>query len=194
MSQLDWLVAGMHGGYGFRGPPFPQKLFSVVDVPPRAAVIRWTDDGRAIVVDAGDYEQRVMRQHPGLVEIASFANFRRQMREYGFDWSYDSETREFEFAHPSFRRDRPDLLPDVLTRRKRRRRHAAASSAVATRPQRAAVTARRYRSRLCKARIPRHRLARHARHPREDATRTSGESGDFPVQLATCVPLSLIHI
>jgi len=117
---------------GFRGPPFPQKLFDAIDVP--HAVIQWTDNGRAICVDAEHYERNVMKVHPGLVEISTFANFRRQMREYAFDWLYRPETREFEFSHPSFLRGRRDLLHAVLTRRKRRRKRGVASS-VGTRLQ-----------------------------------------------------------
>ena len=137
MNQLDWLP---ESSCGFRGPLFPQKLFDAVDAP--RAVVRWTEDGRAISVYADDYERNVMHVHPGLVEISSFANFRRQMREYGFDWLYHPETREFEFSHPSFCRDRPDLLQEVLTRRKRRRRHGV-TSAVGTRAQRRVAVPRR---------------------------------------------------
>ena len=126
MNQSDWLPGCSKECYGFRGPPFPQKLFTAMDTP--RAVIQWTDSGKAISIDAEDYERNVMRVHPGLVEISSFANFRRQMREYSFDWQYHSETREFEFSHPSFLRGRPDLLPAVLTRRKRQRKHGVAST------------------------------------------------------------------
>jgi len=125
MNQLGWLPGYSKECYGFRGPPFPEKLYAAMDAP--NAVIKWTNNGRAICIDAEDYEQNVMHVHPGLMEISSFANFRRQMREYGFDWTYQPETREFEFSHPSFLRGRPDLLTDVLTRRKRRRKHGVAS-------------------------------------------------------------------
>jgi len=125
MNDLSWLPGCSKECYGFRGPPFPQKLFAAMDAP--NAVIQWTDNGQAISIDAEDYERNIMRVHPGLVEISSFANFRRQMREYGFDWLYHPETREFEFSHPCFLRGRPDLLSAVLTRRKRRRKHGVAS-------------------------------------------------------------------
>jgi len=121
MDELGWFPGCSREGFGFRGPLFPEKLFAAMEAP--NALIQWTDDGRAICVDAEDYERNVIRVHPGLVEISSFANFRRQMREYAFDWAYRAETREFEFSHPSFVRGRPDLLADVLTRRKRRRSH-----------------------------------------------------------------------
>jgi len=121
MNHPSWLTGCSKECYGFRGPPFPEKLFAAMDVP--RAVIQWTSNGRAISVDSDNYERNVLDVHPGLVEISSFANFRRQMREYAFDWTYHPETREFEFSHPSFVRSRPELLPAVLTRRKRRRRH-----------------------------------------------------------------------
>jgi len=126
--------------YGFRGPPFPQKLFAAMDAP--RAVIQWSNNGQAICVDAEVYERSVMLVHPGLVEISSFANFRRQMREYGFDWLYHPETREFEFSHPSFVRGRPDLLSAVLTRRKRRRKPSGTSS-FGTSPRSAPLPCRR---------------------------------------------------
>ena len=62
--HLDWAPPpGSVGGgpCGFRGPPFPQKLFAVVDDSSRA-VIRWTDDGRAIAVDADHYERQVEKK------------------------------------------------------------------------------------------------------------------------------------
>jgi len=142
MNHLGWLTGSNKECYGFRGPPFPQKLFEAMDAP--RAVIQWTNNGQAISVDAEYYERNVMHVHPGLVEISSFANFRRQMREYGFDWLYHEETREFEFSHPSYVRGRPDLLSAVLTRRKRRRKHAGAGSvATGTRLQSVSMPYRR---------------------------------------------------
>jgi len=126
MDQLDWLLRNSQEMYGFRGPPFPQKLFAAMNAP--RAVIQWTNDGKAISIDAEHYERNVMCVHPGLVEISSFANFRRLMREYAFDWQYHPETRDFEFSHASFQRGRPELLSGVLTRRKRQRKHAVSPS------------------------------------------------------------------
>jgi len=139
INRVGWLTGSIKECYGFRGPPFPEKLLAAMDAP--RAVIQWTNNGQAITVDAENYERNVMRVHPGLVEISSFANFRRQMREYAFDWQYLVETQEFVFSHPSFVRSRPDLLSGVLTRRKRRRRHGTrvASSAVGTRLQSSAA-------------------------------------------------------
>ena len=141
MNQLSSPLGCSKECYGFRGPPFPQKLFAAIDSP--NALIQWTENGKAISVDADEYERNVMHVHPGLVEISSFANFRRQMREYGFDWLYHDETHEFEFSHPSFLRGRPDLLPAVLTRRKRRRKHGVAFSTGTRLHQSASVPHRR---------------------------------------------------
>ena len=47
---------------------------------------------------------------PGLVAVPTFANFRRQMRVYKFDWEV-KEDDSLSFSHPWFIRDRPELLP-----------------------------------------------------------------------------------
>jgi hypothetical protein len=96
---------------------FPEKLWEAVCA--GRGLITWSADGRSVVVEDNDEKFKLLvdRTYPGLVDIPTFANFRRQLREYGFAWTYNTETREFEFAHPCFVRDRPDLLHGVLTRR-----------------------------------------------------------------------------
>ena len=100
---------------------FPKKLWKVVNS--GSELITWSDDGKSINVNATDFENSVMAVHPGLVEISTFANFRRQMREYGFDWLQFSGTEDFQFSHQFFVRDNPKLLSYVLTRRRLRRFH-----------------------------------------------------------------------
>lgn len=103
--------------YCRRGPVFPEKLWEAVNAD--RGLLAWSADGRSIVVEDNDEKFRLLvdRMYPDLVDIPTFANFRRQLREYGFAWTYNSETLEFDFTHPCFARGRPDLLHGVLTRR-----------------------------------------------------------------------------
>ena len=94
---------------------FPAKLFRAANA--RSGLIEWSDDGSALQVNSLTFEHLVMSLHPNLVEIPNFANFRRQMRAYGFGWSLLFGDI-FEFRHNYFKRGRPDLLKCVLTRRK----------------------------------------------------------------------------
>ena len=89
---------------------FPTKLFMAANS--QNDLIRWSDDGRSIIVDDGQFESEVMTVFPGLVQIASFPNFRRQLREYSFNWSINIDS-EFEFCHPYFLKGREDILEEV---------------------------------------------------------------------------------
>ncbi|ESO03941.1 hypothetical protein HELRODRAFT_172976 [Helobdella robusta] len=94
---------------------FPYKLFDAANL--NLGLITWTPNGNAISVDSSCFEEQIMFLHPYLVEIPNFANFRRQMRAYGFSWKLISDDI-FEFSHEYFKRYRQDLLKFVLTRRK----------------------------------------------------------------------------
>ena len=96
---------------------FPRKLWEVASS--ADSLITWNEAGDAVVINEAAFEARVMTTFPELVVINTFANIRRQFREYGFDWTYERETDEFYFSHPSFRRDSPELVALVVTRRKR---------------------------------------------------------------------------
>lgn len=94
---------------------FPEKLWEALECD--SLIFRWTKDGKGVVVDADLFENNVIETFPGLVQIAQFLNFRRQMRWYGFAWEQRSET-QFVFFHPCFVRNNKDLAIR-LTARKR---------------------------------------------------------------------------
>ena len=99
---------------------FPEKLWRAADA--ESDLIQWTNDGTSIAVNAERFETEVFRTYPNLVRIASFQNFRRQMREYGFRWSHSNNKFPaiYYFSHPFFGRSCPELLSKVTTRRKSR--------------------------------------------------------------------------
>ena len=99
-----------------RTKTFPEKLWAAVN-DKQSDIISWSKDGKSIIVEDKLFVGEVMKFHPGLVQIASFTNFRRQLREYGFDW-YINNKCEFEFSHPCFTRGRPELLRELQSRRK----------------------------------------------------------------------------
>lgn len=80
-------------------------------------MLHWSGDGKAIVANEKQFEEKIMKRYPGLVQISSFLNFRRQLREYGFDWAV-MQSGEFHFSHPCFTRGRPELIRGVATKRK----------------------------------------------------------------------------
>ena len=57
-----------------------------------------------------------MTLYPGLVAISTFANFRRQLRAYNFDWFVNAEG-DIEFHHPYFLRGHPELVSMIVTKR-----------------------------------------------------------------------------
>ncbi len=101
---------------------FPIKLWEALNSPQR--VIHWNEDGTQIIANEKNFEMNVMKSHPRLVKISSFLNFRRQLRWYGFEWNSVGDNPDgdhgitLEFHHPYFRRDKPELLSKIVTRRK----------------------------------------------------------------------------
>ena len=59
----------------------------------------------------------MFKRFPGLAQIESFHNLRRQFRQYGFTWAL-TEDGLAEFRHPLFLQGHPDLVKDVVTRRR----------------------------------------------------------------------------
>ena len=57
---------------------FPEKLYDVLEE--GSVLMHWRNDGEALLTDSDRFEAEVGRRHPGLVQIETFANFRRQLR------------------------------------------------------------------------------------------------------------------
>ena len=94
---------------------FPKKLWEAAN--DHQDLIRWSDDGLRVLVNDKRFQSEVSFTYPNLVQIRSFINFRRQLREYNFAWAIGN-SNDFEFCHPFFRRDQPELVESILTRRK----------------------------------------------------------------------------
>ena len=99
---------------------FPRKLWDVLQQEKDPmGFLRWSRDGISVLVNDTKLEKKVMKTYPGLVKIPSFANFRRQMRWYGFDWEYNHDVGLFYFSHPNFQRDKEELLHLVSSKKQR---------------------------------------------------------------------------
>jgi len=94
---------------------FPEKFWEVVN--DTNDLLYWGEDGTSIIVDDKKYEEEIMTRYPGFVQINSFANLRRLLREYGFSWNI-RENGFFEFSHANMKRGMPELLSGVQTKRK----------------------------------------------------------------------------
>lgn len=95
---------------------FPVKLWDVVDDDSNT-IFTWSSDGFSFYVDDNKYEQEIMERYPGFVQISSFANLRRLLREYSFDWQ-SNDTGEFQFSHPAFKRGERETIFNIRTKRK----------------------------------------------------------------------------
>ena len=98
---------------------FPHKLWDAVNED--SGLLKWSMSNNSFLVNEDRFEKLVMRTHPGLVQIPTFTNFRRQLRWYCFDWNCLNDLGDFEFSHPSFEKGNPELLDGVLTRRRAHR-------------------------------------------------------------------------
>lgn len=94
---------------------FPEKLLDALSAD--SPLLYWAPGGESVIVNDVLFEKHVMTSFPGLVQIPTYANLRRQMKAYGFDWKVN-DNDEYEFWHPYFIRDKPELIDKVVTRRK----------------------------------------------------------------------------
>ena len=89
---------------------FPEKLFKVVN---DGIVITWNENGTGIVIEEDIFEAHVMDLYPGFVQVGTFHNLRRLLRDYGFDFIVIRKRRQktptvalkIEYRHPLFTRN-----------------------------------------------------------------------------------------
>ena len=98
--------------------PFVSKLHMLLQDPKYFDVIQWTKDGRALVIPEMEaFKKHVLETDNDIFKTKNFTSFVRQLNLYGFrkipvNCNKDP-TINMHFEHPSFRRDRPDLMPLV---------------------------------------------------------------------------------
>lgn len=111
---------------------FPAKLWFLVNTP-EVTAITWNSGGDGILIDRALLETQVLSPTCETLKKLSkfrgikFSSFIRQLHHYGFRKVrpvYATSSCVHHFFHTSFKRDQPELLPEV----KRQIRHPAASS------------------------------------------------------------------
>lgn len=100
---------------------FPLKLYEIAN---DGMIIKWTGNGTAITIEEREFEDNILQYYPGFVQVKSFQNFRRLLRDYTFKFRILRRRKPcgfmLEYRHPFFLRDRPD---QVLQIRKSKRRY-----------------------------------------------------------------------
>ncbi|KAI7892381.1 uncharacterized protein EV154DRAFT_462673 [Mucor mucedo] len=114
-------------------PAFLHKLFSMVNDGSNTHLIRWAKDGNSFLVQG--HEEFAQSILPRFYKHNTFASFVRQLNMYDFHKvphlhqgvliaADNTENEVWEFSHPQFKRDRPDLLTSVTRKRNRDRENA----------------------------------------------------------------------
>ncbi|KAF7338498.1 Transcriptional factor [Mycena venus] len=100
-----------------RIPAFLNKLYEMVNDPKTTNLIQWSDTGDSFYVY--DHERFSRDVLPHWFKHQNFASFVRQLNMYGFHkiphlqqgvLKSDPGSEHWNFVHPNFRRDQPDLL------------------------------------------------------------------------------------
>lgn len=97
-------------------PQFIRKLFNILNDPRHSEHIHWSQNGDSfIIVDPIEFCNTVLASHFKHSNISSFI---RQLNKYDFHKIRANTTAKkrlqnkmWEFSHPNFKRNRPDLLP-----------------------------------------------------------------------------------
>eukprot|EP01136_Pigoraptor_vietnamica_P021792 Opistho-1_new@72271 len=114
-SRSDDAGHGTHSG-GHRDS-FIQKLLKILGDSSASDVISWSPCGKHLVIsDPKQFTRTVLPTYFRHVNAASFV---RQMNMYGFKKLLTQGRSEWQFTHPSFQRDREDLLRNVRRRGRR---------------------------------------------------------------------------
>jgi len=106
-------------------PPiaFPVKLWEAVNSKDDE-LIRWSCDGREVLVNEGRFGELIERLHPSLLRQPTLFSFRRLLRWYDFaSKPSQDDIGTGRYYHPLFARGRPDqiklIVPRIPTKRGR---------------------------------------------------------------------------
>jgi HSF-type DNA-binding len=97
-------------GYSSLLTPFIYKLYCLVS--DESPLVHWSENGLAFVVEnTQQFSSLILPKYFKHSQLSSLA---RQLNKYRF---HKLSPGSFTFGHPSFIRDRPDLLPEIVRQR-----------------------------------------------------------------------------
>ncbi|KAI6028798.1 hypothetical protein F5J12DRAFT_807770 [Pisolithus orientalis] len=98
---------------------FVTKLYQMINDPKSRHYIAWTEHGTSFVVcNVGEFSRSILGPH---FKHNNFSSFVRQLNMYGFHkinrtpraQRTSTSSQTWEFSHPKFLRERPDLLDTI---------------------------------------------------------------------------------
>lgn len=87
---------------------FPAKLWQIVNNKQLDDAIRWTDDGKSVLVFENELKNLCLGKENHLFYTKQPKSFVRQLHLYGF-----KKVDKNQFFHPSFCRDKPEFLDRI---------------------------------------------------------------------------------
>ena len=86
---------------------FPERLFKIAN---DGILVKWTDDGLAFVVEEfEDFGEKMNKLYPAFLHVPSFYNFRRMLRDYGFEFTIIRRQKhvghKIKYRHSLFTKD-----------------------------------------------------------------------------------------
>jgi hypothetical protein len=100
---------------------FPLKLWKLLQ-DSSSEIIRWNDDGNAVLVDEPLFDIMVAKYYPTFLRTPTVASLRRLFHWYYFRptvvafGNNDGIPKLVEYSHPNFLRSRQDLVEQVIPR------------------------------------------------------------------------------
>lgn len=100
---------------------FPAKLWRVVNNPDVSAIV-WGSQGETIIIDEDLFEKQLPPPRDSTVNghqafaTLTFQSFIRQLYAYGFRKAHSpspTQSNIYQFFHPDFKKDKPQLLSRV---------------------------------------------------------------------------------
>ena len=89
-------------------PPFPLKLYDLVNNENNAKIITWSEDGLSFVIK--DIHKFIYEILPKKFDTKLFSSFNRQLNSYGFT---KTKSNQYEFSNQFFIRAKKNLLSNL---------------------------------------------------------------------------------